>query len=354
MASLQCVTRESGYSPELFGYEEILRTIVNEVEKPDSAPRPNIAIIAEPFSGRSALLHKISERCQAREFTIIFNHLTSDENLLHGIEKSKDIVLVDNCQLLFSRKIGGFEMLDLFLDTAASSDKLFITTWNQFSWNYLRFLYPLESIFSTRIELPRLGPEELKKMIMGNCEWQMTFAEEEQSNKRKLLEFLEYSIDLHFFKRNFKVQIPKVNYSVLKSNFLGKKGHSEPENKTSVEDKVFQHLKDASEGNPGVAKEIWRRSIHRGEGAIKPGDITKPQYKIDLNFDEAFLLYVILCMECVSVEELKDITNHNANVNRLAQDLKKIGLISVESELLSIMPEALHSIESYLKSMRLV
>ncbi len=354
MVSPQCVLTESGYSPELFGFEEILKNIEETIEKPDFGPRSNIAIIAEPFSGRSELLYKISELHRDRETNILFSRLVSDENFLHTLEKSGDIVLVDNCQFLCSRKIGGFEKLDIFLDAVASSNKLFITTWNQFSWNYLRFFYPLESIFAVRIELPRLGPEELKKMVMATCEWQITFAEEEKTKKEKWLEFSEFPVDLAPFKRTLRVPVPRIDYSVLKSRFPAKIWSSEQKDGTSAEDKVFQRLKDASEGNPGVAKAIWKKSVPNAEGAIKPGDVTKPQYKIDLNYDQAFLLYTILCMESVSIEELKGIIDPNTNVNRFVQDLERTGLISVENETLSIMPMALHSIESYLKNMQLV
>jgi hypothetical protein len=157
--------------------------------------------------------------------------------------------------ILFSRsrsrpKIGGFEKLDLFLNTVASSNKLFITTWNQFSWNYLRFVYPLESIFPVRIELPRLGPEELKKMVMATSEWQFTFAEEEMTKKEQWLELSEFPVNLAPFKRILRIPVPRVNYSILKSRFPAKIGSSPQKEETSVEDKVFQRLKDASEGKP--------------------------------------------------------------------------------------------------------
>jgi hypothetical protein len=259
MASPQCALRENGYSPELFGFEEILKSIEEVIEKSDSGSRSNIAIIAEPFSGRSELLYKISELCRERETKIFFSRLVSDENFLQIIENSGDILLVDNCQFLYSRKIGGFEKLDLFLNTVALFNKLFITTWNQFSWNYLRFVFPLESIFSVRIELPRLGPEELKKMVMATHEWQFTFAEEEMTKKERWLELSEFPVNLSPFKRILRIPVPRVDYSILKSRFPAKIGSSQQKEDTSVEDKVFQRLKDASEGNPGVAKAIWKK-----------------------------------------------------------------------------------------------
>ncbi len=354
MASLQCVLKENGASPELFGFEDILKSIFEAIEKQDLGPISNIAIIAEPFSGRSELLHKISEMCHNEDTKIFLSRLVSDDNFLHTLEKSGDIVLVDNCQLLCSRKIGGFEKLDLFLNAVASSNKLFITTWNQLSWNYLRSLYPLESIFPVRIEIPKLGPEELKKMVMDNCEWQMTFADDVITKNEQCFEFVEYPVVLPILKKKIKISVPRIDYFALKCRFQDRIWPSEEKDSTSVEDKVFLRLKDVSEGNPGVAKAIWKRSVPNAEGAIKPGDIIKPQYKINTNYSQAYLLYIIMCMECVSIEELKGIIDPNGNVTRSVYELEKKGLISVENGLLSIVPEALHSIESYLKSMRLV
>ncbi len=354
MTSLHCVLKESGESLELFGFEDVLKNIEEAINQPDFTPRSNIAIIAEPFSGRSDLVYKISEMCRDKETKIFFSRLVSDDNFIDTLEKSGDIVLVDNCQYLFSRNIGGFEKLDIFLNTVASSNKLFITTWNQFSWNYLRFVYPLESIFPVRIELPRLGPEELKKMVMANCEWQMTFAEDVIVKNDQCFEFSEFPVVLPIIKRTFRIPIPRIDYFALKCRFQAKIWPSEQKDATSVEDRVFLRLKDVSEGNPGVAQAIWKKSIPSTKGAIKPEDIIKPQYKIDTNYSQAYMLYIILCRECVTIKELKGIIDPNANIDRWVYDLERSGLISVDNELLSIVPEALHSIESYLKSMRLV
>jgi hypothetical protein len=59
-------------------------------------------------------------------------------------------------------------------------------------------------------------------------------------------------------------------------------------------------------------------------------------------------------MECVTIEDLKGIIDPNSGIDPSIYELERTGLISVDKQLLSIRPEALHSIESYLKSMRLV
>jgi hypothetical protein len=292
--------------------------------------------------------------CRERETKIFFSRLVSDCNFMDTLEKSGDIVLVDNCQCLFSRKIGGFEKLDTFLNAVTSSKKLFITTWNQFSWNYLRFVYPLESIFPVRIELPRLSPEELKKMVMANCEWEMTFVEDMVAKTDRCFEFSEFPIVLPILKRPFGIPIPRIDLFALKCLIQEKVWPTEQKDTTSVEDRVFLRLKDVSEGNPGVAQAIWKKSVPSSEGTIKPEEIVKPQYKIDINYNQAYLLYIILSMECVSLEELKEIVDLNASVDRSVYDLERSGLIFVDNQLLSIRPEALHSIENHLKSLRMV
>jgi hypothetical protein len=58
-------------------------------------------------------------------------------------------------------------------------------------------------------------------------------------------------------------------------------------------------------------------------------------------------------MESVSIEDLK-VIDPNTNVGRSVYELERSGLITIENKLLSINPEALHSIENYMKSIRLV
>jgi hypothetical protein len=354
MESAQCVIKEDDSYQELYGFDETLKTIKESIDKLQIEGRSNIAIVSEPFSGSSELLGKVAGIRPDNTTKIYLRSLAKDKTLFEALAKSGGIVLVDNCHFLYTRKIGGFQILDNFLNFIASSSNTFITTWNIYSWNYLSTLFPLQQIFPLKIELPKLNSQDLKGMIMSSCEWEMSFEEEQTIQEEKILQFTRIPIEVKPLKRTLQVPVPAFDYTALKSRLPERFKVSNKKETVSVEEKVFNRLLDYSEGNPGAAKAIWMRSVPRTEGAIKPGDIIKPQYKIDLNYDQAFLLYIILCMERVSIEELNGIIDPNANVNRSVHDLERTGLISVENELLSIMPEALHSIESYLKSMRLV
>lgn len=353
MVSSQYFLQGRGQSSKLFGFEEIMNNIYDIVEKIDSGAKSNIAIIGEPFSGRTELLYKVSDLCQGRESKLFFSSIVRDDMFLRTLEKSGDIVLVDNCQLLYSRTIGGFETLNLFLKSVVSSNKLFITTWNYYSWNYLRFIYPLEKIFPISIQLPGLDSEEIKKMIKDKYDVQMTFAEEEDIKKKQRLVLYGTLIDLNFFGKSVKISVPMINYSELKTLSLDKFRSPKQKEENSIEDKVFQRLKDASEGNPGIAKAIWEKSINRSEGVIKPGDIIKPQHEIDLAYDQSYLLYTILCMESITIEELEK-QSIEANVDQFVHHLEKSGLIFIDKGLVRIVPEALHGMEIHAKSQRLV
>lgn len=160
--------------------------------------------------------------------------------------------------------------------------------------------------------------------------------------------------DLIFFGKSVKISVPMINYSELKTLFLDKFRSPKQKEENSIEDKVFQRLKDASEGNPGIAKAIWEKSINRSEGVIKPGDIIKPQNEIDLAYDQSFLLYIILCIESITIEELEKQIDFMANVDQSVHHLEKSGLIFIDKGIVRIVPEALHGMEIHAKSQRLV
>jgi len=100
---------------------------VSAAAEPLSVNPPSITIFAQSGAGEATCYQHAGD-C----FFTIYNPnmnavnariFVSDDNFVDTLEKSGDIVLVDNCQYLFSRKIGGFEKLDIFLNTVASSSR---------------------------------------------------------------------------------------------------------------------------------------------------------------------------------------------------------------------------------------
>ena len=99
--------------------------------------------------------------------------LSSDEMHLDDLAASlqagpKQIILLDDCHLLFLRRPGGFVPLDLLLRLIRATDRhiLWITTWNIYSWMYLKHVRSLSDHFATVHPISALSQEYMQRMLM--------------------------------------------------------------------------------------------------------------------------------------------------------------------------------------------
>jgi len=58
-------------------------------------------------------------------------------------------VVIEDCQHLYERRIGGFEALSAFLDELANADVTVVTGWNRYAWVYLAAVQALDRGFSS-------------------------------------------------------------------------------------------------------------------------------------------------------------------------------------------------------------
>ncbi len=76
-------------------------------------------------------------------------------------------MIIDDCQFLYARRIGGFDILEDFLKNVASSSNFFITTWNLYSWKYLDEVLDIGTYFPVQIVLPRFTAGDIKECILS-------------------------------------------------------------------------------------------------------------------------------------------------------------------------------------------
>jgi hypothetical protein len=183
---------------------------------------------------------------------------------------------------------------------------------------------------------------------MSCCQTDITFIDEKAVHEDKKIGFSEKNVKLEHLHISFEIPIPKFDLSALKRKLYSKDIKTD----ISAEQQVFQQLRDVSKGNPGIAKAIWQAShLDKDIGAM---DIIKPQFKIDLDYERSFLLYLILSMDSISVGELNEIETIDLDVAIMLHELEKLGLISMQGDLCRIRPEALYSVEDHIRSLRLV
>ncbi len=155
---------------ELTEFHEEIANIQAAIADFESGKKLNIAIIAEPFAGRTAIANEI-ETINVQKVTRL-NLLCPVKNRSEIAlpEQSKRIVIIDDCQFLYTRRIGGFDILEDFLKNVASSSNLFITTWNLYSWKYLDEVLDIGTYFPVQIALPRLTAGDIKECILSMYE----------------------------------------------------------------------------------------------------------------------------------------------------------------------------------------
>lgn len=335
---------ESGKA-EVVGFENEISNIQIAIADFESGRKLNVAIIAEPFGGRSTLVNEIAKMNTQKITRLYFLSVVKNKDEISMPEQSKRIIIIDDCQLLYMRKIGGFNILKDFLKSVTSSDKMFITAWNLYSWKYLDAVMGIGRFFPVQINLPRFTTDEVKGFILSMYEPdEIKFTEDTESKKEKIIEIVQYPVTIRRLKKSISVPSFKLHSGILKIRLFKKE--------VLVEDIVFEKINSIAHGNPGVAKVVWLRSLEYP--VIKPGKIKELSLDIELDYNESFILSLILSIGYVEKEELAEIAGPRHHIDEILFRLVKQGLITIEKGRCSIKPEALRSVVEFLKKSRLV
>ncbi|MCZ7397525.1 MAG: hypothetical protein O8C59_03325 [Candidatus Methanoperedens sp.] len=289
-------------SAELVGFQEELASIQTAIADFESGRKLNIAVMAEPFAGRTALLDAIEKMNPQKVTRLSFSSIVKNKITLP--ESPKRIILIDDCQFLYTRKTGGFDVLDDFLELVSPSNYLFITSWNLYSWKYLDEVMNIGRYFPIQVSLSKFTAAEIKESILSKYKPdEIKFVEDVEFEKEKIIEVAKYPLALKLMKKSIPVNIP-----FLKINFDSIKFILRREEKVAIEDIIFEKILQVSNGNPGVAQVVWQKSLEYP--VIKPGRIKEFTFNIDLDYTEAFVLSTILSMKSIKKEELAEIAEY--------------------------------------------
>lgn len=136
---------------------------------------------------------------------------------------SRKVMILDNCQNLFLRMVGGFEALKELLNliTSVRRDVLWILAFNNYTWNYLDYTMKIGSYFEDVLNLKPFKAEEIEAVI-----------------------------------------IKRVEEQGLRTSFLTEKGSMpEAEKEEESRRRFFSSLANISGGNPYVGISYWLSSI---------------------------------------------------------------------------------------------
>lgn len=93
-----------------------------------------------------------------------------DDLAAHLQASPEQVILLDDCHLLFLRRPNGFIPLDLLLRLIRTTGRhvLWITSWNVYSWIYLEYLRRLSDHFDVVHTISPQSLAEMREMLLNN------------------------------------------------------------------------------------------------------------------------------------------------------------------------------------------
>lgn len=335
---------------EILGLRDEIGKIQAAIADFETGKKLNVAIIAGPLGGKTTLSGEIEKINLNRATKITFSEIVRDKKEISLSDDSKRVVILDNCHFLYMRKPGGFDIFYEFLDMISSQDRIFVTTWNLHTWKYLNEAFGLGRYFPVQIFIPAFNKEDLRLFILKRYEKnEIIFASDKQSKEEPLLYIIKYPFELASIGKKIFIPVPKINILYLKNRLLNKQ---EQEIETA-EDRVLEKIYLESKGNPGIALRIWELGLDYPR--IESKNIGQFSFNIDLEYEEAFTLSLILSYQSLKKTEIAEIIGSIMRVDEiLFQLLTQELILKDEANSYRVRPEALGSIIAYMEKLRLV
>lgn len=325
-------------------FKEEMEVIEKSIEDFQEGKRKNIAVISDPFYGESELLDQVWEGAGRGGFRVKAGSLKEDFEVLE--RSSAKITIVEEAHRLYLRRIGGFELIHRFINFVSSSDRLFITTWNSFSWKYLDEALGIGQHFPMKIELPRMDAGKIRDMLLsGYEEGELTFVEEEKDETEEPKILKRSSFKIRLLGESIEIPRPEVDLGSIRSRF-----HKGDEKRPPMEI-FFGKLAQISDGNPGVAELLWKEALDYPK--VRNNLVDPPS--IDLDLDDSFALSLVLSMGSLDLADLSEILEPmGTSAEKAAALLEERGLVFIDGEVVSLRAEALKRTAEHLRRVRLV
>ena len=278
-----------------------------------------VAVVGDPFSGRESVLDRAVRDLDATRISLEpGTGVDQARARIHG-----GPVVIEDCQHLYERRIGGFEALSAFLDDLASVDTTVVTGWNRHAWEYLAAVQALDREFPVTAEIQPLPAERIAELVVDRYDEMPAFVADDPERggfvvtTRHEIGWRDWSVS---------VPVPMLSTAAVKDLFS--------DGDLGPKDVTFGRLAAVSNGNLGVAMAIWEA---RQGPEVCPSDMTVPVSDRDLDPEEAFCLRIVLAKERVNREQLSTIID---TLDRVLVRLSRDGLVTVEDDIVELVPAA--------------
>ncbi len=206
---------------ETIGLRDEIGEIQAAISDFEVGKRLNVAIIAGLLSGKTTLINEIEKLNLGRMTKVTFSEIARDKKEIFLPDNARRVVLLDNCHFLYTRKPGGFDIFYEFLDIISSQDRIFITTWNLYSWKYLNEAFELGKYFPVQIIIPAFEKENLEPLILRRYKKEEIIFNNGGESEEEPLVFIEkYPLVFSSLGKKISIPILKINIHHLKRFLL--------------------------------------------------------------------------------------------------------------------------------------
>lgn len=270
-----------------------------------------IAVVAAPWSGRSALLDRAAERSGTTERVTLESTVEEPP-----VVPDSDRVLVDGCHHLYRRRIDGFAPLDQFRRDVATADGTVVTAWNRTAWSYLDAITPIAQVFDEIFEIPPLDSEQALALL-----GETTGLPDPEA---ALDEYAEYTATPDTRLEQVRTRVRRFYRGTVVEHIDG--------------------LVSDAAGNPRAIHELFECRTDRGVHGC-PGEP-------DVGYDASYLLWLVLSNEGLGVEELASRVEGPVETDLAA--LTRQRAVTISDGEVTISPQAYGDVYSHLERRRLV
>lgn len=327
-----------GFDDELAALDDVLDRFETS-DDADVARVGHVAVVSDPFGGRETVLDYAATRA-----TDVARSSLSPATDGVTLDGSSTVAVLDDCHHLFTRQIGGFDRLDQFLDEVVAFDGLVVSSWNRFAWDYLDAVKGIGRSFPNLIAVSPLSEAELRSSLTDERSGSLPrFVPTARENREQPFRWTSRTVGL-WGDRTVTLSLPTPNAEYVHHRL----GRREPE---VLEDVVFGRLTRLSDGNPGVARDLWDRTVDGGE--LRLDDLEAPVETLDVDDLTGYVLALVVTKERLDRAELDAVVDDPV-LDRSLGSLADAGVVDVDGTAVALTPVGLRPGVEYLQRRRLL
>ncbi len=210
------------------------------------------------------------------------------EDLGTKIGEEERVIVFENVERLFLRKVGGFNLLeDFLLFIHSTKEKIYwITTINKYSLYYLESTIGFTSNFLSIVRLQPFDFENMKKVILDrNKDFEIVYLKPKGLTKRAATKY---------------------------------KAMTAGEKQESLESSFYKQMFNFSNGNISRSMLFWHNSVHRVKEKKVYVRAFEPKLNMELSLHELMILEAIMQHTSLSVKELRMVLRNSSKGSRLS------------------------------------